>query len=71
MLRAEIVDADQPLKLVTTATVPSPPPGGARIRTTYAGVCHSDLHHIHDEVNMGNGVIMRRRDIFPQHGKLS
>ena len=47
MNRAEITNANEPLK-VTSTSMPTTPPDGARLRTAYAGVCHSDIHLIQD-----------------------
>ena len=54
MKRAELVGADQPLKVVTRE-VSAPPPGGCLVKTVYAGVCHSDLHMIRDASDLGGG----------------
>ena len=48
MKRAETVEVGRPLRLVTR-DVPAPPARGARIRTAFAGVCHSDLHQLADK----------------------
>ena len=63
MKRAEIVDASAPLKVVST-TILETPSNGARLRTTFAGVCHSDIHVIKDENVIGPGLVIRNRDIF-------
>ncbi len=67
MLRAETVDAGKPLKLVTRS-LPAPPPRGALIKTAYAGVCHSDLHYLEDEVPAGKGKVFRVRDVLKSLG---
>ena len=70
MKRAEIVDASAPLKLVSTS-VPETPLNGARMRTTFAGVCHSDIHVIKDENVIAPGFVIRNRDVFKQLGNHS
>jgi len=47
--RAEIIGKGEPLHLVTSS-VPVPPPGMVRIKTAYAGVCHSDLHIVNNDL---------------------
>ena len=67
MKRAEIVDASAPLKVVSTSILETPL-NGARLRTTFAGVCHSDIHVIKDENVIGSGLVLRNRDIFKELG---
>ena len=69
MQRAEIVDAGKDLKIVEL-DIPQPPPNGARIRTAYAGVCHSDVHFLEDEVRLADGTVFRNRDVLKRIGKL-
>jgi len=52
MKRAEIVGAGKPLDIVTKE-IPDPPPSGLILKTSYAGVCHSDLHFLKDEKDLG------------------
>ena len=68
MLRAEIVDAGKDLKLVEL-DIPQPPPNGARIKTSYAGVCHSDVHYWEDEMVLGDGKVFRNRELLSTLGK--
>ena len=68
MKRAEIVDASLPLRIVN-AGIPGPPKKGARLKTTQAGVCHSDLHIITDEAEIQPSKITRRRDVLPKLGR--
>ena len=68
MKRAEIVDASLPLRIVN-ADIPGTPEKGARLKTTHAGVCHSDLHIISDEAEIQPGKITRRRDVLPKLGR--
>ena len=67
MKRAEIVDTSAPLKVVST-TILETPSNGARLRTTFAGVCHSDIHVIKDENVIAPGLVLRNRDIFKRLG---
>ena len=68
MERAEITDANKPLK-VTKSPVPAPPPKGARLKTVYAGVCHSDIHIIEDSGEYLPGIAMTRRDVYKKLGE--
>lgn len=55
MLRcAEIVKAGQPLRLVERP-LPATPPDGVMIKTSFAGVCHSDVHFSEDTDASGAG----------------
>ena len=49
-----VTEIGKPLELVTT---PLPVPKGNQVlvRTTYAGLCHSDLHQIDGFFDLGNG----------------
>ena len=67
MKKAEIVDASTPLRIVTV-DIPETPKNGCRLKTTFAGVCHSDLHIITDEAEILPGKITRRRDVLPNLG---
>ena len=58
---AEITDAGCPLVLVTKE-IPRAPNRGFLLKTLYAGICHSDIHFIEDETNLGGGKIDRLRD---------
>lgn len=60
---AEIVGAGQPLQIVTR-DFPETPPDGVLLKTHYAGVCHSDIHFLDDELELGNGEVVRARDIL-------
>ena len=60
---AVIVDSGQPLD-VTTRPRPVAPEEGCLLRTLYAGVCHSDLHFLEDELVVGDGKIFRHRDVL-------
>ena len=68
MHRAEIVDVDRDLKLVER-NIPQPPPNGARIRTAFAGVCHSDLHFLDDKPSTSNGKEICNRDVLKDRGE--
>ena len=61
MKKAETTGAGQPLRLVTTE-VPKPPQGGALVKTTFTGICHSDIHINNDT---------SRKDVLKGAGKLS
>ena len=67
MQRAEIVDAGKDLKLVTQE-IPKPPPKGARIRTAFAGVCHSDLHFLDDTPTLSDGEVSCNRYLLESRG---
>ena len=69
MQQARIVDAGQPLKVVDLP-IPAAPAKGARLRTTYSGICHSDLHVIKDEVQFLFGVVMKHRELYKKFGML-
>ena len=68
MYRAEIVDVGKELKLVEL-DIPQPPPNGARIRTAFAGVCHSDLHFLQDKQSTSNGKVVCNRDLLKDRGE--
>ena len=52
---AEIVGPNLPLRLVIRPRL-AVPPGGFLVRTTHAGVCHTDLHYIKDKWDLGQGM---------------
>ena len=60
---AVIVDSGQPLD-VTTQPRPVAPEEGCLLRTLYAGVCHSDLHFLEDNLVVGEGKVFRHRDVL-------
>ena len=60
---AEIVSAGAALKFASYP-VPQPPPDGVVIKTTYAGVCHSDLHLLDDVIDLGGGKTRRFSDML-------
>jgi len=62
MQSAHIVEPGRPLEL-KSHPIPEVPDEGLLIKTLYAGVCHSDIHFIDDEIDIGNGNVFRRRDI--------
>ena len=47
--KAEIAGKGEPLNFVTSPA-PETPPGMVRVKTAFAGVCHSDLHIINDDL---------------------
>ncbi len=47
------------------------PAKGLLVKTSYAGVCHSDLHFIKDKLNIGDGVFIERSKILAERGKLT
>ena len=51
---AEIVSPGAPLAL-KSKPLPKPPSGGAIVKTSYAGVCHSDLHLLAGFIDLGDG----------------
>ena len=51
---AEIVSAGAPLQL-KSRPVPVAPPGGLVVKTSFSGVCHSDVHIADDIIDLGNG----------------
>ncbi|XP_013407516.1 uncharacterized protein LOC106171625 [Lingula anatina] len=61
MRRAEIQVPSQPLGLVDLP-VPEPPSEGLVVKTTYAGVCHTDVHLWDDEMGLGNGKVTHFSD---------
>ena len=63
MLCAEITGAGQALRVVSRPQ-PEVPQGGILVKTAYGGVCHSDLHFIQDQVDLGAGRVFRHRDIL-------
>jgi len=63
MKRAEIVNAGQPLAVVTREVVDTPVKG-LLLKTSYAGVCHTDVHFLRDEKDLGDGKIRRVRDLI-------
>jgi propanol-preferring alcohol dehydrogenase len=60
---ARIVDAFKPLE-VTTLPIPELPDEGMLIKTLYAGICHSDIHFIDDEMDLGDGKVFKNRDLL-------
>ena len=60
---AEIAEASCPLN-ITTRPIPPCPPSGLLVRTLYAGLCHSDVHLIDDELEVGGGKVARLRDVL-------
>ena len=67
MKRAEITDAKESL-MVTETLIPSPPAEGARLKTVFAGICHSDIHVIDDSGEYLPGMSMTRREIYKKLG---
>ena len=57
MKRAELTGVNKPLEIVT-CDIPTPPEDGCIVRTTYAGVCHSDIHLMEDKFGLGHGNAM-------------
>ena len=53
-----VVENDKPLVLLER---PDPVPTGRQvvIRVTHCGVCHSDLHFVHGQFDMGGGKSLR------------
>jgi len=63
MQRAVIRGAGLPLEIVPVTAASLPVPRlGAVIEIHCAGVCHSDIHFIDDETDMGGGTVSRIRD---------
>ena len=58
---AQITGPGQPLE-IGTKDLPEIPPDGLLLKTQYAGVCHSDIHFLDDELDIGGGQIFRHRD---------
>ncbi|ELT91184.1 hypothetical protein CAPTEDRAFT_225941 [Capitella teleta] len=58
---ARIKAAFAPLELATIP-IPACPDEGLLLQTICAGICHSDLHIVDDEVDVGNGNVFRHRD---------
>ena len=58
---ARIKAAFEPLEMVSVS-IPTCPDEGLLLKTLCCGVCHSDLHIIDDEVEVGNGNVFRHRD---------
>ena len=63
MERAEITGAGEPLA-VKKYPMPSAPAKGLLLKTLYSGICHTDLHLIHDQVPLGDGKFWRHRDVL-------
>ncbi len=60
---AEIIEAFKPLR-IASRPVPEVPDEGLLLKTLYAGICHSDLHLLDDELELGDGEIFRHRDVL-------
>ena len=58
---AEITEAFKPLSIVSRP-LPEVPDNGVLLKTIHAGVCHSDLHLIDDEIPLGDGKVFKVRD---------
>ena len=63
---ARITEAFQPLE-VTSLPLPECPDEGLLLKTLYAGVCHSDLRVVDDEMDLGQGKIFRHRDVLGKY----
>ena len=68
MKRAELVGANQPLEIVTR-DIPIPPEEGCLVKTTFSGICHSDLHLIEDKFDLGGGKSLVMSDILKRRGE--
>ena len=62
MQSAHVVGPGEPLEL-KSHPLPEVPDEGLLIKTLYAGICHSDIHFIDDEIPLGGDKVFRRRDI--------
>jgi len=60
---AGISGAGKPL-VVAKKPIPDTPDKGMVLKTAFAGICHTDIHFIDDELNFGNGKIVRHRDVL-------
>ncbi|CAK8690263.1 unnamed protein product [Clavelina lepadiformis] len=56
MKRAQIVKPYEPL-VVDTVAIPEPPPKGVVVKTSYSGVCHTDLHQWDNEISEGSNLV--------------
>ena len=63
MERAEITTPGGPLA-IRQYPVPQAPPAGFLLKTLYAGICHTDVHLINDDVSLGEGKFWRHRDVL-------
>ncbi len=63
MKRAEMTGVNKPLEIVTR-DIPTPPEDGCIVRTTYAGVCHSDIHLLEDKFELGHGNAMMVSEVL-------
>ncbi len=61
MRRWSVVENDKPLQAIE---YPDPDPQGEEIviEVTHCGVCHSDLHFVKGEFDLGNGQILKMTD---------
>lgn len=63
MKRAEIMTLKGPLTVRTYDTIPKPPPKGVVVKTTYCGICHTDIHLLEDDFSIGGNKKFRMSDI--------
>ena len=68
MKRAEVTRPNQPLALVTR-DIPTPPAKGCLVKTTCAGICHTDIHVISNKLDIGHGKFAIISDILKGRGK--
>ena len=61
MRRWSVVENHKPLQAIE---YPDPEPQGAEIvlEVTHCGVCHSDIHFVKGEFDLGNGQILKVTD---------
>ena len=65
---AAVTGPNKPLDL-KTGPVLQTPPNGLRIKTSYAGICHTDLNFLKDEINLGSGLKSFRSKTLAEQGK--
>lgn len=59
--KAETGGVGEPL-IITTAELPVAPSGQVRLRLSYSGICHSDIHIVEDKFNIAK--ILGKNEFF-------
>lgn len=65
MKRIEAAKRKEPMVMRYLPSIPEPPKGGVVVKTSFCGICHSDVHMFDDEFGTGQGSYLRCKDLIP------